>query len=206
MTAESPTEQTQSTIEILLELADKAPEKGLSIGEIVDGLSDRGFGIVQLILSLPVCIPFLYGIPQAVAVPMIFVALQIVAGRHTLWLPEKARARRISKEGLTQLATKSEKYVGWFERIAKPSLVALTSGPAERIFGVFMVIFCASILIPLPMTNTVPGIGIGIMSIGFLERDGRLVLLGTIIGGTWVTFLALAGSGLISYVTSLISG
>ncbi len=189
----SPDITKQSTIDLLLEIAAEIGEDGMTVGDLVDRLSDRGFGIVQLVLSLPVCIPFLYGIPQAVAVPMIFIALQIAAGRHTLWLPQKARTRTISKDGLTSVAERSKKYVSWFENISRPRLVWLTQGPAERVFGLFMTIFCASILVPLPATNTVPGVGVAIMSIGFLERDGFLVILGTIIGAIWVSLLVYFG-------------
>lgn len=183
----------QSTTDLLLELADTIKDGGITIGALVDGLSDRGFGIILLVLSLPVCIPFLYGVPQAVAVPMTFIALQIAAGRHALWMPDKARSKTVSKEAFTQLAERSKRYIGWFERLARPSLTWLTHGAAERIFGAFMVIFCASILVPLPLTNTTPGIGIAIMSLGFIERDGRLVLLGTVIGAIWVSLLLYFG-------------
>jgi hypothetical protein len=183
----------QGTTELLAEIAAGIEGEEISVGELVDRLADRGFGLVLLVLSLPVCIPFLYGIPQAVAVPMIFLAAQIAAGRHTLWMPEKARARTITKEGLLSLADRSKRYVGWFERIASPHLTWATHGLAERLFGAMMVIFCASVLVPLPLTNTAPGFAIAIMSIGFLERDGRLVFLGAILGGIWVSLLLYFG-------------
>ncbi|TNE57881.1 MAG: exopolysaccharide biosynthesis protein [Alphaproteobacteria bacterium] len=182
-----------STTDLLRRIAEACEGDTLTIGSLVDQLSGRGFGVVQLVLALPVCIPFLYGIPQAVAVPMIFVALQIATGRQTLWLPEKARSKSITKESLANLAERAAKYVGWFERIARPSLIWATHGTAERIAGAFMTIFCASILVPLPATNTVPGIGVAIMSIGFLERDGRLVLIGGLLGTLWVALLLYFG-------------
>lgn len=193
MTPHADTPSPQTTTDLLREIALGCDDDEMSIGTLVDRLSSRGFGIVQLVLALPVCIPFLYGIPQAVSVPMMFVALQIAAGREALWLPDKARARTFSKDSLLTLADRSAKYVGWFERVARPSLTWATHGVAEQVFGAFMTVFCASILVPLPATNTVPGIGIAIMSIGFLERDGRLVLLGTLIGMLWVSLLLYFG-------------
>jgi hypothetical protein len=44
-------------------------------------------------------------------------------------------------------------------------------------------------LIPLPATNTVPGIGIAIASIGLITRDGLLVLAGLAIGSAWILLL-----------------
>jgi hypothetical protein len=199
------TDLEQSTTALLLALAHDIDGE-ISIGELVDGLSDRGFGLVQLILALPVCIPLLWGIPQAVAVPMLFVSLQIALGRHTLWLPQKVRDRKISGAAMVNMAERAEKYVGWFERLARPRLTFLTRGVPERIFGVLMAIFCTSILIPLPGTNTVPGIGVGIQSLGFLERDGLLVLLGTAIGGIWVALLLFVGVEVADFIKQFIAG
>lgn len=195
----------QSTTALLLALAHEIDGE-ITIGALVDRLSDRGFGLVQLILALPVCIPFLWGIPQAVAVPMLFIALQIVIGRHALWLPAGARAKTITHEAMLNLATRAEKYVGWFERLARPRFEFLTRGVPERVFGFLMAIFCISIMVPLPGTNTVPGIGVAIQSIGFLERDGLLVLLGTLIGAIWVTLLIFVGAEVATFLKTFISG
>lgn len=55
-----------------------------------------------------------------------------------------------------------------------------------------MMIPAASILVPLPSTNTVPGIGVAITSIGLIERDGLMILLGLFIGLLWVAFLLIS--------------
>jgi len=66
----------------------------------------------------------------------------------------------------------------------------------ERVIGLFLVFFCASILVPLPSTNTVPGIGVAIVAFGLMARDGILVILGSIIGTAWIiTLLALVALG-----------
>lgn len=196
--------ENESTTKLLLELAEGIDET-ITIGELVDQLSDRGFGLVQLILALPTCVPFLWGIPQVVALPMLFIALQIAVGRHALWLPQKVRAREIEKDAMVNLAKQARKYVGWFETLARPRLTFLTHGVPERIFGFLMAIFCSSILVPLPGTNTVPGIGVAIQSIGFLERDGLLVILGTIIGSIWVTLLVLVGVEVADFIRQVFS-
>jgi hypothetical protein len=64
---------------------------------------------------------------------------------------------------------------------------------SERIIGAIMVMFCASILVPLPMTNTVPGFAVALASFGLMARDGILVLGGLILGSAWI-------AGLIGFV------
>jgi len=200
----------QSTSELLLGLGAQINSDQIQIGQLIDALEDRAFGLILLILALPCAVPFLYGIPQAVSVPLVFVAAQIALGRHKLWMPDKVRARSFSREAFEDMAKKAAPYIRWFEMISKPRLVALTKGPIERVLGVLLLIFSASIATPLPLTNTVPGIAVGIMALGFIERDGFLIIVGTILGTIWVTLLVgaviLFGAAAEDVIREFISG
>ncbi|MCF6328306.1 MAG: exopolysaccharide biosynthesis protein [Henriciella sp.] len=70
--------------------------------------------------------------------------------------------------------------------------------------ALFMTIFCASILLPFPLTNTIPGIAVAIIAFGLMARDGLLVILGWIIGSAWVLMLATGSTWIISYLRSLL--
>ena len=61
-------------------------------------------------------------------------------------------------------------------------------------------LFSASILVPLPGTNTVPGIAVVIIAVGLLERDGLYVLAGSLIGTVWIATLIFAGATLVSLI------
>jgi hypothetical protein len=170
-------------------IADEAPANGMTLHDFTQALGERAFGLMLFALSLPVCIPLLYGIPQIVALPMMAIALQMAIGRPEPWVPRRFGERVLSKEGLRQMAAGAGKYFGWVERIARPQLLLLSGPTAERLVGAIFVVFVASILIPLPATNTLPGIGIAIASIGLITRDGLLVLAGLAIGTAWIVLL-----------------
>ena len=105
-------------------------------------------------------------------------------------------AGQIDKKGLTRTAKGGRKWFGWLEKIARPRLTFLMAPVGERVIGLLLVFFCASILVPLPSTNTVPGIGVAIIAFGLMARDGILVILGSIIGTAWIaTLLALVAFG-----------
>jgi hypothetical protein len=177
-------------------MAAEAPEQGFSLRQIFDRLDERAFGAALFILALPCCIPFLYGVPQVVSLPMMALAVQMVAGREEPWLPQKFGQRMIDRKGLTRTAKGGRKWFGWLEKIARPRLTFLMAGSGERVIGLFLVFFCASILVPLPSTNTVPGIGVAIVAFGLMARDGLLVILGSIIGTAWImTLVALVALG-----------
>ncbi len=191
-----PHETRQSTSEILTTLAQNITTDRLTIGHLIDVLQDRAFGILLLILALPCAVPFLYGIPQIVSVPLLFVAAQIVIGRHEPWLPEAMRQRSFSTDAFRNMVNKSVRYIKWLEIFSSPRLTWLTKGGVERLLGVLLVIFSASIAIPLPLTNTVPGIAVGIVALGLIERDGVMILGGAFLGVGWVVFLITLAGGI----------
>ncbi|MEO1405516.1 MAG: exopolysaccharide biosynthesis protein [Pseudomonadota bacterium] len=196
----------KTLIETLEDMGEAASEEGLSLGGIRDQLDQSAFGALLIALAMPVSIPLLYGVPQVVAVPMLFLAAQMVIGRKEPWLPAKLANRMISKSGLQQMARGARKWFGWVERLAYPRLTFLASRPAERIIGLFLCVFCTSILIPLPATNTVPGIAVAIVGFGLLAKDGLLILPGLALGSAWVTGLVLVGDRITDIIRNTISG
>lgn len=170
-------------------IAEETPADGMTLLEFTQALGERAFGLMLFALAVPVCIPLLYGIPQIVSLPMIAIAVQMAMGRPEPWMPRRFGERRLSKSGLVQMATGARKWFGWIEAVARPRLLLLSGPTAERVVGAIFVVFIASILIPFPATNTLPGIGIAMASIGLITRDGLLVLAGLAIGLVWITLL-----------------
>ena len=176
-------------ISALEAIAEQAPDEGLSLGEFVDQLGERAFGIILFAMALPISIPFLYGVPQVMALPMMALSAQMALGRDEPWLPTKFKQRNLSKDGLTGMARGGRKWFGWLEALARPRLTWLSGPTAERLVGAIFILFCASILVPLPATNTTPGIALAIASLGLLTRDGLLVLAGLLRGSAWIALL-----------------
>ncbi len=193
--------------DILDGLKDAAPENPAAgedptarLGDVVDRLDERAFGFLLLLLALPCCLPFIYVLPQIVALPMLFLAGQMALGGRHPWLPKKLNDRRFAIPAFANVLGRAEKYVGWVERIASPRFRPVTSHLALRIIGALMLIPIASILTPFPLTNTIPGIGVAIIALGLIERDGLLVIGGLLIGFIWVFLLLFVGAETLSLV------
>ena len=184
----------------LTRLAEDAEGDGVTLDWILAQLHERAFGLFLLVLALPCCIPFLYGIPQIVALPLMFISAQILFGRTSPWLPERLGAREVTRVGLQSLADRARPWLEKIEAISRPRLSALTRAPLDRVVGIALVVFSASILVPLPGTNTVPGIAVVIVAMGLLQRDGILVLAGALLGTAWIATLIFAGATLASLI------
>lgn len=181
-------------------LAAEAEGDAVTLDWILGQLHERAFGLFLLVLALPCCIPFLYGVPQVVSLPLMFVAGQIVIGRKSPWLPKKLGGRTVASESLQSLSDRAGPWLKRIEAISRPRIGALTRAPIDRIVGAALVLFSASILTPLPLTNTVPGFALVIVAMGLLQRDGILVILGTLLGTAWIASLVFAGASLVSLI------
>lgn len=182
--------------ERLAALAEDAPGDTVALGWVLDQLHERAFGLFLLILALPCCIPFLYGVPQIVSLPLVFVSGQIIAGRRVPWLPERLRRRTVAVSSLEDLARRAGPWLRRLEAVSSPRLSLLTRPPLDRMLGVALLLFSASIMVPLPGTNTVPGFAVVLIAMGLLQRDGVLAVVGGVLGTAWIATLLIAGASL----------
>lgn len=183
--------------------ATAAENDAVSLFWILDQLHERAFGLFLLVLALPCCIPFLYGVPQVMSLPLMFVSVQILIGRKMPWLPAKLGNRTVSPSTLRGLSDRAGPWLKRIEALSKPRLGALTRPPIDRLVGAALVLFSASILVPLPSTNTVPGFAVVIVAMGLLQRDGLLVIAGAILGTAWIGALIFAGATIISLIRDM---
>ncbi|MEM9576747.1 MAG: exopolysaccharide biosynthesis protein [Pseudomonadota bacterium] len=181
-------------------LAENAQGEAVSLDWIMQQLHERAFGLFLLVLALPCCIPFLYGIPQIVALPLMFVSAQILMGRSSPWLPQRLATRTVTAEGLQDLGQRAGPWLRRIEAFSRPRYAQLTRAPLERFVGLALVLFSASILVPLPATNTVPGFAVVLVAMGLLQRDGILTFLGMVVGTAWIATLLIAGATLASLI------
>ena len=172
----------------------------ITLGELSDLMEERAFGLLLLVLALPCCLPFIYLLPQLVALPMLVLAAQMAAGRKAPWLPETLRKRALPVASLLDVVARAKRYGGWLERLAHPRFASLTGDRAARLIGALLIIPCASILVPLPLTNTVPGIGVALAAVGLIERDAVFVGMGLLVAMIWVAILVIGGPALLYFL------
>ncbi|WP_306119498.1 MULTISPECIES: exopolysaccharide biosynthesis protein [unclassified Roseitalea] len=192
-------------IEQVLEGHDAGAET-ITLGALSDAMRERAFGLLLLMLALPCSLPFVYLLPQLVALPMVVLAWQMAAGRRSPWLPEALRKRTLPVSGLLDVVARTRRYGGWIERFVHPRLLPLSGDRGTRVVGALLVVPCLSILVPLPLTNTVPGVGVALAAVGLIERDGLALIGGLIVALSWVLLLAVGGPALIYLLVDLIVG
>lgn len=167
----------------------------VQINDILDAFHERGFGMVLFFFALPMALPLPVppGINILLATPLILLTAQQMLGFREVWMPQKMRNKTFTTATLITLLDKAIPFVKKIELLAQPRLGFLTQGVISNLIGLCGLIMALTICIPLPLTNTVPSLGIACMAIGVLMRDGLAVMVGALIGLMWITLLFILG-------------
>ncbi len=167
------------TSAILQEIIDSADKDGtISLGEFMKLLGDRTFCLAILVFSLPnsLPVPGIPGFSTITGLPIIFIAMQLLAGRSSIWLPKKVAQKTFTRRGAAKMLSKALPAVKWLEKFLRPRLVFVTSPFGERLLGALFIILSGIIILPIPGGNFLPGLSMSLIALGMLSRDGLFVL------------------------------
>ena len=151
----------------------------LSIGDMLDRVeAGDGPGPVLLILTLPVLMPLPPGVSMILALPLLWVAPQIVIGRREIWLPRFLSTRTLKRPELVKLVRRVLPPLAWVEGFVYPRLQFLAEGAGAVAVGVACTLLAIVLVLPIPFANLAPALALGAFSIGLSRRDGLFVLAG----------------------------
>ena len=172
---------------LLEDMGRQFPEEKVRISAILEAFHERGFGILLFLFSLPAALPVpMPGLNSLIAIPLIILTWQQMIGRHTVWMPQKVLNATIERDFLVKIVEGSLPYVKKLEHFIRPRLGWMTQGRFSLLIGLAGLIMAVSGAAPLLLVNTVPAVGITLMAVGVMMRDGLVVLIGMIGGLLWV--------------------
>lgn len=154
----------------------------INISDLVDAMQSVGYGLVMMIFSFALVIPLPPPLPSVVAIPLLIFSTQLMLGYESAKLPKIFSKFSVKRSIVLVLVQKSAPYIGKIERILRPRLLFITSNFFERIIGFFILIFSCFVIMPIPFSNFIPGLGILIISFGLLGKDGLVIICGLIVG------------------------
>lgn len=186
MPPSSPPHSTLGILEILQGFIARHPAERISVRELVTYVGEHGLLFLLLLFALLCAVPLpIPGIHVFLSMPLFYVTVQQMAGRHTLWLPEKILDRTLPRTGFVILLAR---IAPWLHRLAshlQPRWVEVCHGAGYRVMGAIAFFITCIILIPLPLTNVVPALSISLMALAMLCHDGVAALIGAAMGLIW---------------------
>jgi hypothetical protein len=175
-------EETGARTSALLLQAVRGDGERITIAQILDALDARAFGLATLIFSLPSVVPMPPGVPTVVGVALLIVSMQMVIGRHELWLPGFLSKRSFSRKALVGAFEKMAPRLEAVERIARPRLLFMTGKVGTVLIGLVVLFMAVVLILPLPPGgNFPPALACAVLGMGLAERDGVIVLFGLVV-------------------------
>ena len=179
------------TSDILTRLAAREGQARVPVADIVDALGERAYALLIVVLGLPNCLPMPPPIPLICGILLAFVALQIMVGWPSPWLPRALLRRSIAHDDLLKAVKRATPWLQALERWARPRFSVFDQALTFRVMGLVLFAFALALVFAAPVIGQIPlGIAVCLVGLGLVERDGYVVV-GGLLAGVFGTSLSL---------------
>ncbi len=178
------------------------------MGGLVDLFQEKAFALLFVVLMAVPALPLpTGGATHAFEIVVVLGAAQLLAGRRTIWLPQRWRALAVA--GPAGPRRSIERLIGLIarlERFSKPRLPFLFGHRlSDAVFALLVIAGAAGAFLAVPFTglDTLPALGVVLVSLGFLLEDFLVVAAGIVAGATGIVLeialgkAAIEGTGVI---------
>jgi hypothetical protein len=160
-------------------LLQRLGQQPLSLGDILAETSERGFSLVIVLLVLP----FLFPVPPGLTGPFggacLILSVQMALGRRSPWLPKKIATYKFPRPFTQIILSNLQKVTKILEKITRPRLAKIAENPLTwRLNGLCISWLAILLILPIPLTNPIPPMGILLLAVATIESDGLLMCVG----------------------------
>ena len=167
-----------------------------TIGGLVEVFGKRAFALIFVILMGVPALPLPTGgathLFEAIAV---LLACELVVGRDEIWLPRRWRSRTLDTGG--RFIRVLLRTIRGVERISKHRLRFLFGHRLSNlVFGAFVAVGATAAFLAPPFTglDTLPALGVVLVSLGVLFEDFLFVAVGVVVTACGVLLEVVVGS------------
>ncbi len=160
----------------------------VTLRQLMTAIGEQGLLMICAIATLPFLIPVsIPGVSTVFGAAIVLLAVAITLNRMP-WLPQRILDRKLETAKLVPALHKGVRIVSRIDAWVRPRALALTTGAMVRVNGLTLIFAGLLLMAPfgfVPFSNTAPAVGILLLTIGMLQRDGLFVALGYL--GTLLT-------------------
>jgi hypothetical protein len=178
-----------------------------TLGSLVDAFGEKSFAILfVLLLGVPALPLPTGGATHVFEVIAALLGLQLVVGRHKVWLPERWQRMELAGPRQQRFIAALMKLIRRLERISRPRLQFLFHHRlSDAVFGLLVIGGAAGAFFAPPFTglDTLPSLGVVFLSLGVLLEDFLIVVGGLVIGVAGVILEVVLGAAAIQGLSSI---
>jgi hypothetical protein len=178
-----------------------------TLGGLIDMFEEKSFALIFILLLGVPALPLpTGGATHVFEVIAVVLAAQLIAGRTQIWLPQRWCAMELAGDRQRRFIAGLMKLIRRLERFSRPRLRFLFDHRLSNIvFGVLVIAGCAGAFFAPPFTglDTLPALGVVLVSLGVLLEDIVVVILGLVVGVAGVTLEIALGKAAIDEIGKL---
>jgi hypothetical protein len=176
-----------------------------TVAELNEAFGERTFAIAIALLMAPTALPIpTAGLTHIFEVISAILALELIAGRRTPWLPKRLTNRELPANG--KFAEGLIRWLARIERFTRPRLSGVmqsrAAGPVYGLIALALVVI-AAIAPPFSGLDTLPGLGVVLISLGVVFGDALFAIAGIVIGAIGSLLIVVLGKEAVDLFQSI---
>jgi hypothetical protein len=178
------------------------------VGALAEHFGPKSFAILfVLLLGVPALPLPTGGATHVFELVAALLAFELVAGRKVIWLPDRWRRLELAGERRQRFVSRLIAAIRRLERISRPRARFLFGHRLTNVvFGLLVIAGCAGAFLAPPFTglDTLPALGVVLLSLGVLLEDPVFAVLGVAVGGAGVVLEIALGRAAIDVLGRLL--
>ena len=178
-----------------------------TVGSLIDTFGEKSFAVLFALLLGPSALPLpTGGVTNLFEAIALLLALQLLIGRHTVWLPLRWRNVALTGPKSERFLERLLRLIAWLERWSKPRGRSLFGNRmSNAVFGALVFVGTAAAFVAPPFStlDTLPALGVVVLSVGVLVEDVVIVGAGAAIGAGGVALLVALGRAAVRGIADL---
>jgi hypothetical protein len=179
-----------------------------TLGGLIEVFEQKSFAVLfVLLLGVPALPLPTGGATHVFEVIAVLLGLQLLVGRDAIWLPQRWRRIELAGPRQQRFLTSLLRMIRRLERFSRPRLRFLFEHRlSNAVFGLLVIGGSAGAFLAPPFTglDTLPALGVVLVSLGVLLEDFLVVLAGLVVGIAGVVLEIVLGRAAVHGIESLL--
>lgn len=187
-------------------LKDKSPK---TIEGLLNAFGEKSFAIVIMVLMFLPALPIpTGGITHIFELVVMLLAIEMIAGRRTLWLPKRILQKPLGSVLTGKAVPVMIKQVKWFERFSRPRFGNVINNRLTYVFvGVmfFVLALAAALAPPFSGLDTLPALAAVMISLALILDDAAILIVGMVLSIVGIVLVFLTANATLSLFQNIFS-
>ena len=187
----------------------QAGEGAKTLGSLIEVFREKSFAVLFVVMMGVPALPLpTGGATHVLEVITVLLALELCVGRDQVWLPQRWCRLQLGGGGKRQgFVERLIRLIRWLERFSRPRGGFLFDHRVSKlVFGVLVIVGAVTAFLAPPFSglDTLPALGVVLLSIGVLLEDVVIVAVGLAVGAGGIALVFVLGRAAIRGIGKLV--